>query len=269
MPTLTSQPQFLSSKNPAQLKRNVLASFTSVLLIPVTIVPRAVGTVGGAIVTGGKSLGMLNPAKWGGVAESSIPGPEERVSKTGWGVGAARNANEVQKNEDTVFEVGEEDYEEEKVERPLGDEWTTAEEKDAWGDNDGGPPTLLYALSLLTPHLCSPASSVRSSKPSLLLPNPQTSDTAADSISITSATLTVPTPNSSGVDTHLNKLDLLLSLDVALEMIHADRESLKRMETFAGYPGHYGHRVRDSVEELFILLLNSIGEGHLKKGFGK
>lgn len=75
------------------------------------------------------------------------------------------------------------------------------------------------------------------------------------------------TPNSSVYAT--NKLELLLSLDVALEMIHADRESLKRMETFAEYPGHYGHRVRDSIEELFVLMLDALGEGHLRKGFGR
>lgn len=63
------------------------------------------------------------------------------------------------------------------------------------------------------------------------------------------------------------QLDLLLSLDVALELIHADRESLKRVETFAGYPGHYGHRVRDTIEEIFILLLQALGERHVAKGF--
>ena len=53
-------------------------------------------------------------------------------------------------------------------------------------------------------------------------------------------------------------LDLLLLLDLALEMIHADRESLKRVETFAGYPGHYGHRVHATIEEIFILLYSNL-----------
>lgn len=70
-----------------------------------------------------------------------------------------------------------------------------------------------------------------------------------------------------GEKLEMNQLDLLLSLDVALELIHADREALKRVETFVGYPGHYGHRVRDTVEELFILLLQILGEGHVMKGF--
>lgn len=62
-------------------------------------------------------------------------------------------------------------------------------------------------------------------------------------------------------------MDLLLSLDVALELIHADRDALKRLETFAGYPGPYGHRVHDTIEEVFILLLQSVGERHIAPGF--
>lgn len=65
----------------------------------------------------------------------------------------------------------------------------------------------------------------------------------------------------------LDQLDLLLSLDTALELIHADRESLKRVETFSRYPGHYGHRVRDTIEEIFILLLQALGERHIRPGF--
>ena len=50
------------------LKRNVLASFTNILLLPVTIVPRTVGAVGGALMTGGtaavQGIAMLNPQRW-------------------------------------------------------------------------------------------------------------------------------------------------------------------------------------------------------------
>jgi recyclin-1 len=67
----------------------------------------------------------------------------------------------------------------------------------------------------------------------------------------------------------VNQLDLLLSLDIALQLIHADRESLKRVETFVGFPGHYGFRVRDSIEELFILLLRAIADRHVEKGFSQ
>lgn len=64
-----------------------------------------------------------------------------------------------------------------------------------------------------------------------------------------------------------DKLQLLVSLDIALELIHADRESLKRTETFAGYPGKYGHKVKESIEEIFILMLKSAGDMHIAPGF--
>lgn len=62
---------------------------------------------------------------------------------------------------------------------------------------------------------------------------------------------------------------MLLSLDVALELIHADRESLKRVETFQDYPGHYGHKVRETVEELFILMLQAMSDRHICPGFSQ
>jgi recyclin-1 len=63
--------RFLSSHNPALVKRNLLASFTDVLLLPVTIVPRTVGAaVGAALTTGGtaaaQGIAMLNPQRWAG-----------------------------------------------------------------------------------------------------------------------------------------------------------------------------------------------------------
>jgi len=56
-------------------------------------------------------------------------------------------------------------------------------------------------------------------------------------------------------------------LDVALELIHADREAFTRMEAFSSYPGAYGHRVRDAIEEVFILLLQAVSERHVVPGF--
>ncbi len=81
--------------------------------------------------------------------------------------------------------------------------------------------------------------------------------------SLQSTRVSTPNPNAAPLD----NLDLLLSLDTALELIHADRDSLKRAETFSGYPGSYGHRVRDTIEEIFVLLLQALGERHIKPGF--
>jgi recyclin-1 len=64
-----------------------------------------------------------------------------------------------------------------------------------------------------------------------------------------------------------DNLQLLLSLDVTLELIHATRESLKRLEIFAHYPGTYGVRVRETIEEVAGELLGMLGERHVRTGF--
>ncbi|KAJ7288562.1 exocyst complex component Sec10-domain-containing protein [Mycena rebaudengoi] len=202
-----SSARFLSSHNPAQVKRNVLASFTSVLLMPVTIVPRAVG---GALMTGGNAavqgIAMLNPQRWGGGSSVSN--------------GYSRNLELENEKGLGLFDADEEEKASVKTRASM--------------------------------------SSASSSVTHLDLPSATPS-----SRSTTSLTPSIGTPLSAG-----NKLELLLSLDIALELIHADHEALKRAETFAGYPGHYGHRVRDTIEELFILMLQALGGRHVNVGFG-
>jgi recyclin-1 len=63
------------------------------------------------------------------------------------------------------------------------------------------------------------------------------------------------------------RLQLLLSLDTALQLIQADRDCLKRVQTFAGYPGAYGQKVRDAIEEVFLILLQTLSEKHIVPGF--
>ncbi|TFK20987.1 f-box protein pof6, partial [Coprinopsis marcescibilis] len=183
--------RFLGSHNPAQVKRNVLASFTSLLLLPVTIVPRAVG---GALITGGNAavqgIAMLNPQRWGSTNSNS------QYSKNPHGESLIAGDSDVPKPRN---------------------------------------PTLTLPLDVASP--------------TPLMGN------------------TTPTPVSASNGEETTQLDLLLSLDVALELINEDRKALKRVETFAGYPGYYGHRVKDSIDELFILFLQALGDGHVVKGF--
>jgi recyclin-1 len=86
------------------LKRNVLASFTSLLLLPVTIVPRTVGAVGGALMTGGSAavqgIAMLNPQRWGGGGGGGGTG--------GTAPGATYSKN-LEKQNGMLFEVDEEE----------------------------------------------------------------------------------------------------------------------------------------------------------------
>ena len=114
-PGTPSTARFLGSHNPAQMKRTVLASFTDVLLLPVTIVPRTVGAVGSAITAGGmqvgsaavQGIGMLNPQKWVTGATSSGTAAMSRTTSQ-----YKRNFNET--DGEMVFEIGDEDEDNEK-----------------------------------------------------------------------------------------------------------------------------------------------------------
>ncbi|KAM5539791.1 hypothetical protein V8D89_006604 [Ganoderma adspersum] len=221
--------RFLGSHNPAQVKRTVLASFTDVLLLPVTIVPRAVGA---AITTGStaavQGIQMLNPQRWGGQSPNGqATSPFARMAY--WNAnGKDGYVRDFEKGGDgMLFDIG--------------------------ADEDDEEPNSAKAKS----------SGEKTPRSSL------TSSTIAESDSTTPSSLQstrVSTPSSKAPPA-LDNLDLLLSLDTALELIHADRESLKRAETFSGYPGSYGHRVRDTIEEIFVLLLLALGGRHIKPGF--
>lgn len=59
------------------------------------------------------------------------------------------------------------------------------------------------------------------------------------------------------------EMQTLLSLDTVLEFVHADRESLKRIETFQAFPGTYGIKVREAIEEVLICLLRTVAQRHI------
>lgn len=236
-PTPT-QARFLASQNPAQVKRTVLASFTSVLLLPVTIVPRMGEQIGSAAVTG---LGMLNPQRWTGGARMSA----------GAGGGAYRTPiAERDGDGGLLFEIQEEEDKNEKDDDGFG-EMQMAKEPEPWGDEKRKsevPSAQSRPVSVVT------AQSRKS-----------TSATATNRSSVMSTTFS----SASGPTATFDDLDLLLSLDTALELIHADREAIKRCETFKDYPAPFGHRVRETIEELFILMLQAMGDRHVAPGFAK
>ncbi|KAG2033348.1 exocyst complex component Sec10-like protein [Suillus americanus] len=240
-PTQAQQTRFLTAQNPALMKRTVLASFTDVLLLPVTIVPRTVGAgvvavggaVGGAVGAVGtgmvQGIAMLNPQRWVG-GTGSVNNAKEYTS---FGLGDAEG-------EAAIFEIGADeeggdDGVDESLMAPLGDSSATASTRDT-----ASIASTNTAATSFAPYTSS------------------TSQTNVDSSTSTIKSTLAPKGN----------LDLLLSLDVALQLIHADRDALKRLEIFASYPGHYGIRVRETIEEAFCEMLGVLCNRHLEKGFG-
>ncbi|KAI9513549.1 exocyst complex component Sec10-like protein [Russula earlei] len=184
-PPTSHQPTFLASSSHANLKSNVLSTFTNLLLIPVSTVPRTVETVSGAAVHG---ISMLDPRRWGGAGQ--VNGIGEREGYT--------------RGTDTTNVV-------------------------LWEDEDHPDAS---------------------------------SEQGDDTATPVTASASQPSPLVS-----YDNLQLLLSLDVTLELIHSARETLKRLEIFVNYPRTYGVRVRETIEEVAGELLGVLGERHVRNGF--
>ncbi|KAF9239898.1 exocyst complex component Sec10-domain-containing protein [Melanogaster broomeanus] len=258
---LSFQTRFLTSQNPALVKRTVLASFTDVLLLPVTIVPRAVGAgVGamgdavGAIGTGVGAVGtgvvqgiaMLNPQRWMG---SGDPGGATAAPSAGAGAPLG-GGYESFPGRGAFFEVGEVEGE--------GDEQVENERKIEGDGNDveGGTDGVIedqaaHTTIRSTSHRPSTSTGCTSLAPS-------TRDVGRNPF---------PLPSPSARPS-IQALDLLLSLDVSLQLIHAARDGIKRVETFASYPGSTGTSVREALEAAFCEMLGVIGSRHVAWGFG-
>lgn len=98
----------------------MLASFTDVLLLPVTIVPRAVGA---AITTGSSAavqgIQMLNPQRWGGTGATGQSGgafPFARMSSWG-GNGKEGYVRDFEKGggDGMLFDIGADEDEETEI----------------------------------------------------------------------------------------------------------------------------------------------------------
>lgn len=63
------------------------------------------------------------------------------------------------------------------------------------------------------------------------------------------------------------EMNSLLSVELALHLIHLDKDALQRLAAFAGLGGVLGGRVQKTIELVFIALLRSMGNQHIKPGF--
>ncbi|CAG8638801.1 12273_t:CDS:2, partial [Acaulospora colombiana] len=78
-----------------------------------------------------------------------------------------------------------------------------------------------------------------------------------------------PTDQMTSSNARSGSLQQLLSLETALQMIHANKDSLHRISAFIGFPGEMGQRMYiETIEMVFISLLRTLGTKHIKPGFG-
>lgn len=256
-------------------------------MLPVTIIPRAVGTVavgagtlalGAARTTGRLAMGAATSTGTlaAGVARSGVSGIS-MLNPTKWGANEEPNyAEDGYVSNLTNGDTDGSDYMT-GAKQYHATAWIDEQEDVEWGDHKR------YSL---------PSSGLRANRDSVSL---ETSSIASTVNDTESGTGNAPSITAVVAEQSLPSLDLFLSLDVALELIHATRDSMKRLETFfpprpphskppkssidgvpksgpwsaMGFPGPAGRKLRETLEEIFILLLIVLRERHLDPGFDR
>ncbi|KAF8538525.1 exocyst complex component Sec10-domain-containing protein [Trichophaea hybrida] len=71
------------------------------------------------------------------------------------------------------------------------------------------------------------------------------------------------------MNTRLEGIRSLFSLDVALKLVHMAKESLERSRIFTKVGGQNGEEAREQCESIFVALLQVLGPRHVKSGFDK
>ena len=77
------------------------------------------------------------------------------------------------------------------------------------------------------------------------------------------------TLSASATKTRFARMQLLLSLDTALQLIQINRDCLRRIETFSKYPGQYGHRIGRETNDIAMSVFQYLGGHHVSPGFDK
>lgn len=263
------------------MKRSVLSGFRDVLLLPVTVVPRTAVHVGGAVFrTAGKGVSHLNPMNWQAGATSGTtanataqPGKDKHPSTEGKGTQsdthAARDANQgymdFSSGAPGAHAEADSDDSDPEDDAPgyngtgLGDDWNV--EVRAWKEvaNKANTKNTLKD----SPSLSDPNAGFK--KPTALSTHRMSSNATGRSTPDLSRANTPLAKEDKAPPVALQQMQLLLSLDIALQMIHLNRDSLKRVETFAA--GDSSSKVQSTVERVAHNFLECLREQHVGPGF--
>lgn len=71
------------------------------------------------------------------------------------------------------------------------------------------------------------------------------------------------------MNSRLEGIRSLFSLEIALNLVHIAKASLERAATFSRVPGQTGEEAREACETVFIAMLQVLGPRHVKAGFDK
>lgn len=107
------------------------------------------------------------------------------------------------------------------------------------------------------------AASSRPSTPSLSMSSPATSALPPEAPSSELAA------KAALMNSKLENIKSLFSIEVALNLVHAAKSSLERAAQFTSLIGEPGESARKQCSAIFVLLLHSVGARHVKAGFDK
>lgn len=273
---------FLTAQNPAAVKRSVLTGFKDVLLLPVTVVPRTAVNVGGAVFrTAGKGVSHLNPLRWQGSAATeaspnesgsaaSPSGENGYIDFSNGGLDVGHYSSEDDDDEPgdsnsrTTFQEDDEWNEEVKAWKEVAHKATreAKQQSSRTGDKMRNERSTLHVGSAHS--RTNSATSQPIALPSTVRPSSRTATPRS-----ATPTSSLQTAHEQATPSSLRRMQLLLSLDTALQMIHLNRDCLKRIGTFAAFPGHIGIRVQAEIEDVASAFLQCLGERHINPGFQK
>ncbi|KAG0365411.1 F-box protein: endocytic membrane traffic, recycling ReCYcling 1, partial [Mortierella sp. AD032] len=122
------------------------------------------------------------------------------------------------------------------------------------------------AATTVTATSSAPVTPTTTSAPAFV-PDRKSTSLASDADSVRSAPGGVEQQQVVTVQEVQEEMNSLLSVELALHLIHLDKDALQRLAAFAGLGGVLGGRVQKTIELVFIALLRSMGQQHIKPGF--
>ncbi|KAK6516347.1 F-box protein: endocytic membrane traffic, recycling ReCYcling 1 [Arthrobotrys conoides] len=71
------------------------------------------------------------------------------------------------------------------------------------------------------------------------------------------------------LNTRMEGIRTLFSIELALDLVHKAKAALERAGCFVRFQGRIGEEAKEQCEQIFICLINILGQRHVKSGFDK
>lgn len=141
------------------------------------------------------------------------------------------------------------------------------------------PVTVLPTIPLSSPFAAKQASASAGQRPNSITEAPRSSLSASPAPGGALERKPSPLPAEAPTDelkakaalmaNRLEGIKSLFSIEVALDLVHAAKESLGRAAVFVRLGGQAGGEAREQCQAVFIVLLKILGQTHVKNGFIK